>query len=69
MSTDKVLQPTTRPFSFADIFDRMTPEEYAEYHKLAIEAEEPCAVCGGVILCGGCPSKHPECPCYQGHKL
>lgn len=53
--------------SVSDTLSEMSPEEYAEFVREAKEAEEPCALCGLVILCGGCPSADPRCPQYPSH--
>lgn len=53
---------------FADIFNSMTHEEKEDFRRICEEAEAPCAICRCVILCGGCPSKHINCPQFQGHK-
>lgn len=59
---------TSRTFFPVEILKSMTAEQQAEFLRLSTEAEAPCAICERVILVGGCPSMHPDCPGFAGHK-
>lgn len=52
----------------SDILAAMTPKERANFFTMTEEAEAACAVCGWAVLCGGCPSEHPDCPGFSDHK-
>jgi hypothetical protein len=47
------------------IWATWTPDQWAEFFKIAAEAEAPCSLCGGIVLAGGCQSGNPQCPQYQ----
>ncbi len=53
------------PKPFRAMLDGLTEEEWADIRRLAMEDEAPCVKCGGVILAGGCPGRHADCPQWR----
>jgi hypothetical protein len=65
MADQQGTRSLSRPFldTFKDRWDNDP-----EFRAAMKEAESPCAICGRAILCGGCPSKHPDCSEFSDHK-